>query len=925
MSTLTFFYTDIEGSTRLWEQEPEAMRTAIEQHNTVLQTAIDVQGGRVFRTAGDAFCAAFSSAPAAVAAATDAQRCLQREKWGLSESLRVRLVLHSCEAEEHAGDYLGAGLNRVGRLLAACHGGQTLLSLATKELVRDHLPPDTQLLDLGQHRLRDLAYPERIYQLLIDGLPENYPPLKTLDVQPNNLPVQLTSFIGRQRELSEVIRLLAATHLLTLTGPGGTGKSRLSLQAAAEVLPDFPDGAWLVELAPLSEPENILPAVASIFNIREQPELTLQAALIDFLGPKNVLLLLDNCEHLIEACAEIASTLLRACPQLRIIASSREPLGIAGETSLHVPSLSLPPQDGMADERELLKFEAVHLFVDRAGAVQPGFALTAQNAGAILQICRRLDGIPLAIELAAARVKLFSPEEIAARLDNRFRLLTGGSRTALPRQQTLKALIDWSYELLAEEERALFRALSVFAGGWTFAAAEAICEQDVLEGLTNLVNKSLVLAEEDEQEHARRFRFLETIRQYASDRLLESGEAQLARDQHMKFFAVFAAQADRGLMGPEQRQWIQRLDRELDNLRAALEWAIERDPELALQVSGDLALFWGRRGYISEGRRWLQESIRRVASLSAASGEENRRRKQAQARAFMGLGSLFLVEGQYPAAIDPLETSIALAREIRDLNTLSHALGILGLIRQLIGDMDQARSLAEESYKIGQEVQDGAGITMGMTVLGMQMMMRGEDFETSQRFIRGIIERLRAQGNEWFAATALYGLGMLHLTQGNPITGRARMQEGYEIFREMGDRQFTNITRSALADFDRLEGDHEQAIRRYQESAEEWRKLGNLGGVARCLECIAFVRGAQARENPGQRQSNLLHQAAILYGAADSIRQISGAQMRANEELEYEDELAKTRSLMNVDDLNAAWSIGQAMDQERALEFALAI
>jgi predicted ATPase/class 3 adenylate cyclase len=925
MGTVTFLYTDIEGSTRLWEQEPAAMRSAIERHNIVLQTAIEGQGGRVFRTAGDAFCAVFSSAPGAVVAAVEAQRCLHKEKWGLSEPLQVRLVLHSCEAEEHAGDYLGAGLNRIGRLLAVCHGGQTLLSLATEELVRDQLPPTARLLDLGQHRLRDLTHPEWIFQLLIEGLPESFPPLKTLDAHPNNLPVQLTSFIGRQTELTEVTHLLAATHLLTLTGPGGTGKSRLALQAAAEVLSDFPDGAWLVELAPLTEPENILPEIASVLNIRELPDLPLQIALIDSLESKKMLLLLDNCEHLIEACSEIASALLHTCPQLRVIASSRETLGIAGETSLRVPSLSLPPQDGGLDERDLLKFEAVNLFIDRARAVQPGFALTAQNADAVLQICRRLDGIPLAIELAAARVKLFSPEEVAARLDNRFRLLTGGSRTALPRQQTLKALIDWSYELLSKEERALFGVLSVFAGGWTFAAAEAIFDQDVLEGLTNLVNKSLVLAEEDELERARRFRFLETIRQYASDRLLESGKAQHARDQHMKYFAAFASQADHGLMGPEQRHWIKRLEREHDNLRAALEWAIERDPDLALQLSGNLALFWGRRGYISEGRRWLHESIRRVASLSAAPGEATRMRKQAQSRAFLGLGSIFLVEGRYPAAIEPLETSIALSREISDLGSLSYALGMLGLIQQLMGALDQARSLAEESYSIGQNVQDGPGTPMAMTVLGLQMMMRGDDFETSQRYIMGIIERLRAQGNEWFAATALYGLGMLHLNQGNPAIGRARMLEGYAIFREMGDRQFTNITRSALADFDRFEGDHAQSIRRYQETAEEWRKLGNLGGVARCLECLAFVRGTQAQESQGQPQSDLSRQAIVLYGAANSIRQASGSKMRLYEESEYERELASTRALIEPADFNIAWSKGQIMNLDQAVAYALEI
>ena len=470
--TVTFLFTDLEGSTKLWEQYPGEMKLALARHDEILHRAIENHGGRIIKNTGDGFHAVFDTAMHGIEAALAAQEAVSNAAWDeiRPHNIRIRIGLHTGEAQERAGDYYGPTLNRAARLMSVAHGGQTLLSTTTADLVRDQLPPDTSLRDLGEHRLRDLVRSEHVFQLAVPGLPADFPPLKSIDAFPNNLPVQLTSFIGRERELEEARNRLVPAHLLTLIGPGGTGKTRLALQLAADLLPLFPDGVWLAELAPLTDPALVVQSVASVLHLREQMGMSLSDLVIDYLRDRSLLLVLDNCEHLIEACAQLANQLLHTCANLKIIGSSREALGITGETIYRVPPLSLPDPNHVTREG-LTQCKSAQLFIERASAANPRFALDEHNAEAVAQICRRLDGIPLALELAAARVTVFSAEQIAAHLDDRFRLLTGGSRTALPRQQTLRALIDWSYELLSEGERTLLRKLSVFAGGWTFDAA----------------------------------------------------------------------------------------------------------------------------------------------------------------------------------------------------------------------------------------------------------------------------------------------------------------------------------------------------------------------------------------------------------------------------------------------------------------------
>jgi class 3 adenylate cyclase len=473
--TVTFLFTDIEGSTRLWEEQPEAMRVALVRHDELMHAAIEHNGGHVFKTMGDAFCSAFHTAPEALDAALDAQLALCSEVWPKLISIKVRMALHTGVAEGRDGDYFGQPLNRVARLLSAGHGGQVLLSLATQEIIQHTFPSTIQLLAMGEYRLRDLNRPETIFQLIHPDLPNQFPPLKTLDHLTNNLPQQLTSFIGREREIAEIKALLVKTRVLTLTGSAGCGKTRLSLQVAADVLDQYPDGVWFVELAPLVDLALAPQVVASTLGLREQAGKTIVATLTDHLKSRHLLLVLDNCEHLLTACAHLCDVLLRSCPHLTVLASSREGLNIAGEQTYRVPSLSLPNPKARLTLEQVGQYEAVRLFIERATSSKADFAVTHGSAPTLAAVCQQLDGIPLAIELAAARVRSLSVEEINTRLDNRFRLLTGGSKTALPRHQTLRALIDWSYDLLSEQERLLLGRLSVFAGGWTLEAAEQVC------------------------------------------------------------------------------------------------------------------------------------------------------------------------------------------------------------------------------------------------------------------------------------------------------------------------------------------------------------------------------------------------------------------------------------------------------------------
>jgi predicted ATPase/class 3 adenylate cyclase/uncharacterized protein HemY len=794
--TITFLFTDIEGSTRRWEQHPEAMRHALARHDALLRRAIEGHGGSVFKTVGDAFCAAFPTTQQAVQAAVAAQQAVQTEPWGEVGALRVRMALHTGTAEERDSDYFGPPLNRVARLLSTGHGSQILLSGPTTELVRHRLPPGASLRDLGQHRLKDLLRPEQVYQLLHPDLPDNFAPLKSLDIRPHNLPLQVTSFVGREREMQEVKQLLATTRLLTLTGSGGTGKTRLSLQVAADLLEEKSDGVWLVELAPLTDPPLVPQAVASALAVREEAGQPLLETLVENLKTKQVLLILDNCEHLLSGCAALADRLLRSCPQVQILASSRERLGTAGETAYPLPSLQTPDPRRLPSVEDLTEFAAVRLFLDRTMAAAPSFRLTHQNAAAVAQVCRRLDGIPLAIELAAARVKVLTVEQIAARLDDRFRLLTVGNRAALPRQQTLRAMIDWSYDLLSEPERMLLRRLAVFTGGWTLEAAEGvgggdgIDEWEVLDLLTQLVDKSLVPVEEDGGGQAR-YHLLETVRQYSLDKLRESGEAEVVRAGHMEYFLQLTQAARPNRIGAEQEVWLARLETEHDNLRAALEWLFTqgRANEAATMVVA-LVDFWWQRGWIREGR----DALARCLAM-----EEDLEDARLRAGLHRQAGWLAYLQADYEEANEHQERGLSLSRELHDREGEANALNNLALTAQAQGRTQEARQLFESSLAIVRHLGDELKQAGRLSNLGLLAIRGGEYGEARERLneAQEIYQRHRdVQG----MAACLCNLTDLALRQQDWGEAETLGQQSLQLFRQLEDRPGIAVTLANLAE-----------------------------------------------------------------------------------------------------------------------------
>ncbi|HXY92985.1 MAG TPA: adenylate/guanylate cyclase domain-containing protein [Acidimicrobiia bacterium] len=564
--TVTFLFTDLEGSTRLWQEHPEAMKPALARHDEILRSAVAAHDGHVVKTTGDGAHAAFADARSALLAARAAQLALASETWGTTGPLRVRIGVHTGPAELRDGDYYGTAVNRAARLMSVAHGGQVVVSLTTEELVRDDLADGTSLRDLGDHQLRDLARAERVFQLCASGLQADFPPLQSLDAYAGNLPAQLTSFVGRQEELSAVGDVLRASRLVTLTGVGGVGKTRLALQTAAELLPELPDGAWFCELAAATDAETLVQIVAATLGAPPRAGTALDGSVLDFLRTRRALLILDNCEHLLDTAAELAERILQSCPGVRILATSREGLAVAGEQVRPLRSLSA--------------LDAEQLLAERARAVAPQFAVTAGNEAAVGEICRRLDGIPLAIELAAARLEAMSPVEIAQLLDERFRLLTGGRRTAVERHQTLRATVDWSYSLLDETDRTVYERLGVFAGSFDGSAAAAVVsgdgaeDWDVRETLGRLVRRSMLVAEPRDT-GATRYSMLETLRQYARERLDDSGVGDRWRRRHAEHYANLAGEFGPGLRGADELSVRARVREELDNLRAAVNWALD--------------------------------------------------------------------------------------------------------------------------------------------------------------------------------------------------------------------------------------------------------------------------------------------------------------------------------------------------------------
>jgi predicted ATPase/class 3 adenylate cyclase len=898
--TVTFLFTDIEGSTQLWEKYAESMQAVLAKHDSILKEAVESNHGHIIKTTGDGAHAVFEKAIDSVNATLEAQNNLQHLVQ-VQESLKVRMGLHTGEAELRDNDYYGQALNRTARIMSLAHGGQILLSGITAEVVSDHLPANISLLDLGEHRLKDLIRPERIFQLSAPGLQKDFPPLKSLDTLPNNLPIQLSSFIGREHQMSEASKLLSTTRLLTFIGPGGTGKTRLSLQLAAEHLSDFKDGVWLIELAPLADSAFILSAIASVFNVREVQGVPLVTLMLDYLRAKQILLILDNCEHLVEASAQLADQLLHSCPQLKIIASSREALGIPGEAVFRVPSLSLPDESSSVES--LMECEATRLFIERAAKTEPRFQLTDHNAISIAQICRRLDGIPLAIELAAARVKLFTPEQIAERLDDRFKLLTGGSRTAMPRQQTLRALIDWSYQSLNKTEQQALRQLAVFSGGWTFEAAESVLgESDTLAGLLGLINKSLVNVEE--QDGQSRYRFLETIRQYAMEKLLESGEAVETRNRHFDYVLHIAEVSEEKMFGAESTEWLDQMEIEHDNLRAAFEWSIANYPEKGLKLALALSAFWTSRDYNSEARALCTELLTRTETMP------NLEHERAGAYALLGWNSI--TTGDHKTGRAAAEASVALAKKVNDLKTLVRAYGVLALSSIFLGDFTTAQEAVMEGETIAR--QNGFIGELGLIIsIHAQITYFAErDVIRTKAYLEESDSIGKGAGYRWTTSMSAYGLARVAGAIGDLETARAKFLESANIANGFGNKRIVYSSQSELAHVLREHGEIDEPLNIYRELLPRWKDLGHRAAVAHELECIAFIL---SKKGDTQR-------AAQLLGAAEALREVIDSSMTTLEQAEYDREVSALRSKMNEIDFEKAWNEGREMTMDEAIENA---
>ena len=804
---VTFLFTDIEGSSRLWETDPGRMRPALARHDALVRGAIERHDGTVVKMLGDGVHAAFEDPADAVAAIVDLQLAMAEPPPAGGLALRIRSGLNCGAVERRDGDYFGSAVNRAARIMSVAHGGQILLSRSVVTLVADRLPPSVTLRDLGLVRLRDLASPEHVFQVLHPTLRHDFPALRSLEATPNNLPQQVTSLIGRERELAEVHRLLATTRFLTLLGAGGIGKTRIALHAAAEVMDDYANGVWFVDLAPLSDSRLVPQTVANILGVKEEPESTLTEVLASFVRDKSLLLVLDNCEHLLHACAELASHLLRSGARLRLLATSREPLRVAGETTYPVSALAVPDARTRATPEQLRQYESTRLFVERAVAANARFHVTDANAGPIADICRRLDGIPLAIELAAARVRAVPVETIDARLSDRFRLLSGGDQTALPRQQTLRALIDWSHDLLTEPEKILLRRLSVFAGGWTLESAEAVCaggelaEADVLDLLTQLVDRSLVAMDAD----GSRYRLLESVRAYAREKLDASGEGASLRSRHLESVVRFAETTRPLLNGPDQPRALARFDAERENLVDAYAWSANAPGggELGLRLAYATGSYLFLRGLPNMALQFSQDALSRPDAQAPT---------RARCRALFHVGQQLCFTGRYAEAQPPLQECLAIARKLDDREMIANVLQPLGMAASGLGDLAGARDYLAEGVERAREQGDKRELAAALNGLAQVHRVEGL-FEPAEPLYDRAVALAREVGDCESVAIGLLNLAMVSIGCGAGERATGMLREVIAIAAETGSKQVGQCALDVSAGFGAWREDWERAAR----------------------------------------------------------------------------------------------------------------
>ena len=863
--TVTFLFSDIEGSTRLLQRIGDRYADVLATYREILRAAATRHGGKQIDTSGDAGFFAFPRATDAAAASVAAQRALLSHAWPQGHALLARMGLHTGQPLAHADSYVGLDVHRAARICAAAHGGQILISDATRIILEQARPEGVSLKDLGEHRLKHLLRPERLFQVLHPDLPEAFPPLRTLDAHPNNLPPQPTPFIGRESELEATRRALLddGARLLTLTGAGGTGKTRLALQLAAQVIEEFRHGAFFVPLAHISDPGLAASSIAQVLGVGETPGRALLGNLEDYLKDKHILLVLDNLEQAIEA-APAVDRLLSACPHLKIIATSRERLRLTWEREFPLPPLAVP-HTPKGTVQQLAQNPAVALFVSRSRFVQPEFALTHDNAEAVTEICIRLDGLPLAIELAAARTKLLTPQEIVQRLPDPFRLLRGGPRDAPARHQSLQAAISWSYELLDPAERRLFRQLAVFRGGFTLESAEAVCSADgidALDVLASLVDKSL-LRRIALPGGTARFLMLETIRAYGIERLTAEDEQDDARRRHAKHFASLAEQTESSLVTNQEEPSLERLWRETENLRSALDWSTQRpDREGAARLISGLGWLFYVHGLLTEGRVRLEQVLQEVGEVDG----------HLLARVLLPAGALAWSLGDHDRARIWLERSLALFKQHDDAKRRAATTAFLGHVARSLGRFEQAAEHYQRALAIYRELGSEWGIGWALHDLGLAARDRGDNDEAAALHEQSLA-LFRKIGYRWGTAWALWNLGVLAHRRGTDARAREYLTESLELYRALDDRR----------------------------------------GIAQSLEGFAAIIFVAGR----------LRESAKVLSAADTLRAGLGAPLALSDRREYDRTLEGLKAALSPTEFDQEWKSGRTLELDVVIRTAL--
>ncbi len=827
---VTFLFTDIEGSTRLAQEFPDSLPASLGRHHAILRKAVESNNGFVFEIVGDAFCCAFEKAIDAVKAAADAQIALGKEKWN-DAVIKVRMGIHSGNVEWNGKIYLGyITLARTTRVMSAAYGEQILISNDAYELTRD-VSYERKILfrDLGERKLKDIIQPVRLFQLSAKGLREKFPPLKTLDARPNNLPVQLKSFIGREKEIKKLRLQLKDLNLLTLTGSGGSGKTRLAIQLAKDEIDNFTNGVWLIELASFQDPEMLNQELIKVLGVSEEPNRTAEDVLCAHLKDKEILLILDNCEHLVKECARVAEKLLNNCPELKIIATSREPLKCEGEHTHGVLSLDAPDPKEKLSPVKLARYEAVKLFIERAGSADENFKTSNDNIPVIAKICYTLEGIPLAIELAAARTRILSVEKIYERLNDRFSLLTEGRRTNLPRQQTLRALIDWSYDLLTEKEKILWGRLSVFAGGWKLEATEDICNDHLIESseifelLSSLCEKSIISFDKERD----RFGMLETMRKYGEEKLNISGEAKIFKEKHFRYYCTHAEKADESL----SKDSLDRLEEDHLNFQNSLSWSLENGMyEEGARLEISLVKFWLIRGYFSEGDRWSEMFLK----------EKNKFTIQTRSKFFHYAGKFKQHKGEPDQSRKLFEESLVLKKELNDKKGMSDTLNDIGNLLGSIGEVDSAQKYFERSLAIRRELKDQRGIAKSLRNLGANSVFK-DDFKKAKLFLDESLMIFRELQNIPEISMCLFFLSQLSKNVGRYEEAKKFIEESMSSDYKQDSR--LNISNS-LNEYGTIMcdvGDFDAAKKLFEESLAIRYEQNYKTGIAASLLGLGYV------------------------------------------------------------------------------------